>query len=43
MQYKESILTCEMCGKKVKRVIRDSKKDKTYLCQNCAKKLDQAE
>ena len=42
MQYKESTLTCEMCGKKVKRILRLNS-PKTYLCQNCAKKLDQAD
>lgn len=41
--YEEAILTCEMCGKKVKRVVRKSNSQKTFLCQQCAKKIIQTE
>ena len=35
---KEVLLTCEVCGKQVKAFVRDDKK--TFLCQQCAKKLN---
>ena len=38
-EYEEIEFTCEMCGKKVKRIRRKSDAPKTYLCQNCGKKI----
>ena len=36
--YTESILECEVCGKKVKALIKGNKK--SFMCQQCAKKIN---
>lgn len=36
--YTESVLECEICGKKVKAPVKGEKK--SFICQQCAKKLN---
>jgi len=40
-EFEEAELECEVCGKKVKRVIRKGK-TKKFLCQSCMKKITEA-
>ena len=43
MNYEEVELTCEVCGKKVRRVRMKSKKSKKFLCQRCGKDVVETE
>ena len=38
--YQEVILTCRVCGKEVRAVVRKEMKEKKFMCQQCAKKLN---
>ncbi len=42
-EFEEAELECEVCGKKVKRVIRKGTKLKKFLCQGCMKKITETD
>ena len=41
--FEETELECEVCGKRVKRVVRKGIKSKKFLCQGCMKKVTEAD
>ena len=43
MEFEETELECEVCHKKVKRVVRKGSKTKKFLCQGCMKKIAEAD
>lgn len=43
MEFEEAELECEVCYKKVKRVVRKGLKSKKFLCQGCMKKIAEAD